>query len=59
MSGLNIKVVDFKLALAPATFTQSLKNTGFAVLTNHPIKNDINLNDFLLFDIDGFLVKIL
>ena len=37
MSDLNIKVVDFQLASAPATFTQSLKNTGFAVLINHPI----------------------
>ena len=41
MSDLNIKVVDFQSALAPATFTQSLKNTGFAVLTNHLINIEL------------------
>ena len=41
MSDLNIQVIDFQSALAPATFTQSLKNTGFAVLTNHPIKIEL------------------
>ena len=37
MSDLDIYVIDFQSALAPAAFTESLKNTGFAVLTNHPI----------------------
>ena len=37
MSDSKIKVVDFQSALAPEAFTQSLKNTGFAVIKNHPI----------------------
>ena len=41
MSGLNIHVIDFQSALAPVAFTQSLKNTGFAVLTNHPINFEL------------------
>ena len=41
MPVLNIKVVDFQSALAPAAFTESLKNTGFAVLTNHPINIEL------------------
>ena len=41
MPGLNIHVIDFLSASAPTTFTQSLKNTGFAVLTNHPIKIEL------------------
>ena len=41
MSELNIKVIDFQLASAPEMFTQSLKNTGFSVLTNHPINFDL------------------
>ena len=38
---MNIEVVDFQSALAPAKFTKSLKNTGFAVLTNHSISIDL------------------
>ena len=41
MSDLNIQVVDFQSSIAPAEFTQSLKNTGFAVLMNHPINFDL------------------
>ncbi|CAD7926223.1 unnamed protein product [Amoebophrya sp. A120] len=31
----SLKIVDFQAANAPAVFAQSLKDTGFAVLTNH------------------------
>jgi len=41
VSDLNIQVIDFQSSIAPAVFTQSLKNTGFAVLTNHPINFDL------------------
>ena len=41
MSDLNIQVVDFQSTSASAEFTQSLKNTGFAVLTNHPINFEL------------------
>jgi len=38
---MNIQVVDFQAKSAPAEFTLSLKNTGFAVLTNHPINFEL------------------
>jgi len=38
---MNIQVVDFQETSAPAEFTLSLKNTGFAVLTNHPINFEL------------------
>ena len=41
MSDMNIQVVDFQATSAPAEFTLSLKNTGFAVLMNHPINFDL------------------
>jgi len=41
MPDLDINVIDCQLASAPATFTESLKNTGFAVLKNHPIKIEL------------------
>jgi len=41
MSDSSIQVVDFQSALAPTAFARSLKNTGFAVLTNHPINIEL------------------
>ena len=41
MPDLDIYVIDFQSAFAPATFTRSLKNTGFAVLKNHPINIEL------------------
>ncbi len=34
---MDVAVVDFTAPDAPETFTQSLRDTGFAVLVNHPI----------------------
>ena len=36
--GGDVSVVDYTSGGAPGDFAQSLKATGFAVLTNHPIK---------------------
>lgn len=38
---MEVLKVDFKSANAPALFTQSLRQTGFAVLTNHPIQETL------------------
>ena len=38
---MNVLTVDFNSADAPEKFTKSLKDTGFAVLSNHPIKFDL------------------
>ena len=35
---MNIQRVDYQSATAPKDFTQSVHETGFVVLTNHPIK---------------------
>ncbi len=37
----NIQIINFQSKDAPNDFTQSLKNTGFAVIKNHPV--DMNL----------------
>ncbi len=34
---MNVSTIDYAAETAPADFTTSLKRTGFAVLTNHPI----------------------
>lgn len=34
---MNVDVVDFQSPDAPAAFTRSLRETGFAVLVNHPL----------------------
>jgi isopenicillin N synthase-like dioxygenase len=34
---MQVDVVDFQAAEAPQAFTESLHNTGFAVLVNHPL----------------------
>ncbi|MEM9232290.1 MAG: 2OG-Fe(II) oxygenase family protein [Pseudomonadota bacterium] len=36
----DIKTVDYQSPAAPAAFTRSLRETGFAVLTGHPITSD-------------------
>ncbi len=38
---MDVQKVDFKDLNAPDKFTNSLHETGFSVLTNHPV--DINL----------------
>jgi len=38
---MDIQVVDFESKSAPETFTKSLKDTGFAVLVNHPIEDGL------------------
>ncbi len=35
---MHVQTVDFQAPEAPVLFTQSLKETGFAVLNNHPIQ---------------------
>eukprot|EP00392_Amoebophrya_sp_AT5.2_P001482 g1484.t1 len=37
----DLKVVDFQETDAPKIFSKSLKDTGFAVLTNHPVDVDL------------------
>ena len=37
---MDVKVVDYRSPNAPREFTESLRNTGFAVLVNHPINYD-------------------
>lgn len=36
---MQVQIVDYQSASSPAKFTQSLVDTGFAVVKNHPIKN--------------------
>ena len=36
-----VAVVDYRAPDAAKTFTDSLKTTGFAVLTNHPVSNEL------------------
>ncbi len=38
---VNVDVVDFRAADAPEKFTRSLRETGFAVLTNHPLPAEL------------------
>jgi isopenicillin N synthase-like dioxygenase len=38
---MQILTIDYKSAEAPAQFSQSLKETGFAVLVNHPIPREL------------------
>lgn len=40
---MNIQIVDFHDAKSPTPFTQSLKQTGFGIVNNHPI--DLGLID--------------
>ena len=35
---MDVAVVDYQSPDAPKRFTESLRDTGFAVLTNHPIQ---------------------
>ena len=35
---MDVAVVDFTSPTAPQDFTSSLRETGFAVLTNHPLE---------------------
>jgi len=37
---MDVKVVDYRSPNAPKEFTESLRDTGFAVLINHPINYD-------------------
>jgi len=38
---MHVQVVDYTAADAPQRFVESLRNTGFGVLVNHPIKQDL------------------
>lgn len=38
---VNVEVVDYQAADAPQCFTRSLHETGFAVLVNHPLSQDL------------------
>ena len=38
---MNVEVVDFRAVDAPEAFTRSLRQTGFAVLVNHPLPQDL------------------
>jgi isopenicillin N synthase-like dioxygenase len=38
---MNVEVVDFRADDAPEAFTRSLRQTGFAVLVNHPLPQDL------------------
>ena len=38
---MNVRKVNYKQKDAPYEFTRSLKQTGFSILTNHPIKKDL------------------
>ena len=39
--GMQVAVVDYRSSSAAADFTRSLRHTGFAVLTNHPLEADL------------------
>lgn len=38
---MNVEVVDFRSPDAPEAFTRSLRHTGFAVLVNHPLPQQL------------------
>jgi len=38
---MNVEVVDFAAPNAPAAFTRSLRETGFAVIVNHPLPHQL------------------
>ena len=38
---MNVRKVNYKQKDAPYEFTRSLKQTGFSILTNHPIKKHL------------------
>ncbi len=38
---MNVEVVDFRAVDAPEAFTRSLRQTGFAVLVNHPLPQEL------------------
>ncbi len=37
---MDVQVVDYRALDAPARFVESLRQTGFAVLTHHPIPQE-------------------
>jgi isopenicillin N synthase-like dioxygenase len=50
MKGVHMSVltIDYDSTSAPSLFTQSMKNTGFAVIRNHPIPIDLIEKAYLL-----------
>ena len=38
---MHLPTVDYQSPNAPAEFVESLRNTGFGVLTNHPIPQSL------------------
>ena len=48
MNNFNVEIIDFKSENAPESLTNSLKNTGFAVLKNHNLEiNEKNISLFM------------
>ncbi|MBC7691193.1 MAG: isopenicillin N synthase family oxygenase [Methylotenera sp.] len=43
---MKVKTVDFKSPTAGREFTESLRQTGFAVISNHPIAHQLILDSF-------------
>ena len=44
---MNVQKVNYNQKDAPYEFTRSLKQTGFSILTNHPIKKDLIDNVYM------------
>ena len=60
--GFNVLTVDFLSEDAPKKFVKSLKNTGFAIIKNHPIPKELLIDiykdwEFLLVIENGLGVK--
>lgn len=41
MRRMNVEVVDFRSETAPQDFTRSLRETGFAVIVDHPLRQEL------------------
>ena len=41
---MKLQTIDFKDPLAPEKFVESLRQTGFGVLSNHPLQKESILN---------------
>ena len=44
---MNVRKVNYNQKDAPYEFTRSLKQTGFSILTHHPIKKDLIDNVYM------------
>lgn len=43
---MTVKMIDFQHASAPSSFAESLITTGFAIITNHPIDQNLIFNTY-------------